>query len=82
MTGRPPAQGDTLPEIIKDIREGSPKLPKEFQLSVDDNFQGAVMKMIEKNTEERFSSPEALIMELEKIGKYNNLSADWSDWQG
>lgn len=82
LTGRPPADGDTLPEIIKSVREGTPAMPKQFQLSIDSNFEGVVMKMIAKKPEDRFESPEALLIELQKVGKYSNLSADWSDWAG
>lgn len=82
LTGKPPASGNSLPEIIKSIREVVPPLPKTIHLSVDELFQDIVMKMIAKDPADRFQTPKDLIGELQRIGKFNNLEADWSDWSG
>jgi hypothetical protein len=65
------------------VREKEPVSPKEYQLSVDEMFQDlVVMKMLSKNPDDRHQTPMELLRDLERIGKYNNLEADWSDWVG
>ena len=73
LTGTPPATGNTLPDIIKSIREEVPKRPKEFQMSVNEMFQNVILKLLEKDPEDRFSNPEMLLQELERVGKYNSV---------
>ena len=76
LTGKPPAEGKSLPELIDNIRQRKPTKPKEFQLSINEIFQDVVMTMIEKDPADRFENPAALLKELERIGKYNSLKAD------
>ena len=64
------------------MREAEPRRPKEFQLSVNDLFEQSVMKMIAKQPEDRYDTPIDLLRELERIGRYNNVEADWGDWVG
>lgn len=78
LTGQPPAEGDTLPEMINHIRKSPPRAPKEFQLAVDDSFQRIVLKLLDKDPENRFPNPEILLNELEKVGKFNNLKIETS----
>jgi serine/threonine protein kinase len=75
LTGRAPASGKSLPEMIENVRKKKPESPKEYQLAVDDNFQDVVMRMIEKDPTDRYQEPRQLITELERIGKFNSLSA-------
>lgn len=82
LTGRPPFECKSLPELVRMVREAEPRKPREFQLSVNDLFQDAVLKMIAKRPDDRFQTPDALLRELERIGTYNNLEADWSEWVG
>ncbi len=74
LTGQAVAVGVSMPELIDSIRNEVPKLPKEYQLAVDDLFQGLVMKMLAKQPEDRFQTPRELLKELVRIGKYNSLS--------
>jgi serine/threonine protein kinase len=74
LTGRPPAGGDTMTEIIESVRNVVPEQPKKFQLSIDELFQGIVMKLIAKDPSERYQTPNELLKELERVGKFNNLS--------
>lgn len=82
LTGRPPCEEGSLPEMIKNVREVIPKKPKEYQLSVDELFQDVVMKMISKSPDDRYASPDELLRELNRIGKFNSLEADWTGWAG
>ncbi|MDA1051294.1 MAG: protein kinase [Planctomycetota bacterium] len=82
LTGRPPFVSDSLPELVRKVRDETPRKPREFQLSVNDLFQDCVLKMIAKRPDERHQTPMALLRDLERVGKYANLEADWSEWSG
>ena len=75
LTGKPPAEGETLPQIVDSVRNGTPKNPKESQLSINENFASCVMQMIAKDPADRYQTPSDLVVELEQIGKFNALSA-------
>ena len=75
LTGRPPVSGNTLTEMISNVREEMPEPPKNYQLSVNELFQDVVMGLLAKNPADRMESPTKLIKELLRIGKYNNLDA-------
>lgn len=73
LTGRPPVSGETLTEMIKNVREEQPEPPKRYQLAVNELFQDVVMRMIAKDPCDRFQTPSDLIKELVRIGNYQNL---------
>ena len=73
LTGRPPVEGSSLPDLIMKIRDEEPVKPKEFQLAIDDMFEGIVMRMLAKRPDERFQHPSNLVKELERIAKFQNL---------
>jgi len=73
LTGKPPAHGSSLMEIMTSIRGEVPKLPSSIQMSVNDHFQAAVMKMINKHPDDRYQTPHEMLKELERIGKLNGL---------
>ena len=73
LTGQPPASGDTMTEIVESVRNVVPERPKTFQLSVNELFQDIVMKMIAKEPRERHQTPNELLTELSRVGKFNNL---------
>ena len=82
LTGSPPCSGGSIPELMKSVREDVPTKPKESQLSIDELFQDIVMRMLEKDPNDRHHSPSHLLQDLQRIGKFNNLEADWSGWTG
>ena len=74
LTGRPPFEGTSLPETITKIRNAEPVKPKEFQLSIPDMFQDAILRMLAKRPEDRFQTPAGLLKDLERIGKFQNIT--------
>ncbi len=76
LTGRAPAGGDSMPEVIKNVRDTVPEKPKNIQLAVNEMFQDVVMRMIEKDPALRYQTPDELLKELLRIGKFNNLQAN------
>jgi serine/threonine protein kinase len=82
MTGRAPFESPSLPELIRMVREAEPVKIKQYQLSVNEMFQDLVMQMIAKRPEDRYQTPADLLRDLDRIGRYNSLEADWSEWVG
>jgi serine/threonine protein kinase len=80
LTGRPPFESSSLPDLIRMVRECEPVKPKKYQLSIDDLFQDLVMRMTAKRPEDRQQTPRELLRDLSRIGKYNGLATDWDDW--
>ncbi|MFO0811072.1 MAG: FHA domain-containing serine/threonine-protein kinase [Gemmataceae bacterium] len=75
LTGKPPCQGKTLVEKVASIRTVEPPRPKKAQMTVPDLFDGVVMKMLAKDPAKRFQTVAEVVAELERIGKYNGVSA-------
>ena len=75
LTGKPPARGTSMVEIITSIRNDKPEPPKKVQLSINEMFQDLIMSLHEKNPADRIQTPADLFKELLRIGKFNNLDA-------
>jgi serine/threonine protein kinase len=73
LTGRPPFQGDSTIEIIRKIREEEPVPPTKYQMAIHAPFEAIVLRMISKHPDQRYASPEVLLKELERIGRYQSL---------
>jgi serine/threonine protein kinase len=74
LTGRPPFEGDSLVEVITKIRQDPPEKPKKFQLSIPDVLEGIVLKMLAKRPEERYQHAGDLLVDLEKVAKFQGVS--------
>ena len=61
LTGRPPFEGGSLPDIITQIRKAQPPRPKTYHLSIPDLFEGVVMRMLAKRPDERYQSATELL---------------------
>jgi serine/threonine protein kinase len=75
LTGRPPFLSDSLGNLIQAVRTQEPQPPKAFQLAINDMFQAVVMKLLAKEPGNRYPTATAMLMELERIGKLNNMTA-------
>lgn len=73
LTGRPPAEGSSMPALVAKVRGEVPPSPKTYQLSINDKFADVVMQLLEKRPEDRYQSPAAMIKDLERIRTFNNL---------
>ena len=74
LTGRPPFEADSPAKLIAKLMTEEPPRPKTFQLSVNDMFEGVVMKLLSKNPDDRYQTATAVLKDLERVGKFNNLS--------
>ncbi len=75
LTGRPPFEGSSLVEKITRIRQTPPEKPSKYQMSIPGRFEGAVMKLLAKDPDERFQTAGELVKELEWIGKLQGVKA-------
>ena len=73
LTGRPAVSGDSLVEMLSNVRNETPRAPKSYQLAINDLFEGIVMQLLEKNPDNRLQTPSDLIKELVRIGRYQSL---------
>jgi pSer/pThr/pTyr-binding forkhead associated (FHA) protein len=76
LTGRPPFEGNSLPDLVKQIRSDAPPPPKQFQLSINDKFQDIVLQLLAKRPEDRYATAGDMLRDVEWVGKLDNLKAD------
>lgn len=74
LTGRPPFEARSLPQLVSKIRDEAPVPPKKFQLSIPDLLEGVVLKLLAKRPEERYQTPEELLKDLMRVGKYQGIT--------
>ena len=74
LTGRPPFEHSSLPELVRRIREESPDRPKKHQLAIADLFEGAVLRLLAKHPQERHQSAAELRADLRRIAKYQGVT--------
>ncbi len=76
LTGKPPFETKSLPQLVKDVRTTVPVFPEQVQQQTDAEFQQLVLKMLSKDAADRFQFPSELIGRLNEIGKTNNADGD------
>src|SRR6266851_1519782 len=74
LTGRPPFIGDSLTDTVRKIRQSDPEKPKKYQLSIPDQFEGVVLKMLSKRPEDRYQNAADLLKELERVAKFQGVT--------
>lgn len=74
LTGHPPFEGNSVPELVSLIRSAEPAKPKQYHLSIADRFQDCVLTMLAKRPEDRYEAPSKLLVDLYRIARYENIS--------
>jgi serine/threonine protein kinase len=74
LTGKPPFEGDSVPDLIEQIRLDSPTSLKALSALVPDRFTRALRQALAKRPQDRPASATVLKTELEAIAKENKLS--------
>jgi eukaryotic-like serine/threonine-protein kinase len=64
LTGRPPFQGETLPEILRQVQDTDPVAPRRLNPSVPVDLQTICLKCLQKETARRYESAHALATDL------------------
>ena len=73
LTGRPPFEGDSLPEVITKIRQEEPEKPKNHQLGIPELFEDLVLRLLAKRREDRYQTPRELLKDLIRVGRYQGV---------
>lgn len=76
LCGRRPFEAPTVSDLIGEIQMAEPLSPRLIQMSIDDRFEGVVLKLLEKNPSRRFETPHELLDELTRVGRYTGLIKD------
>ena len=76
LTGKPPFRAKSLPELVEAVRTKVPVFPEEVQQVTNSDFQALVLKMLSKDSADRFLFPSDLIRRLDEIGEENNVDGD------
>lgn len=66
LTSRPPAQGSTPAETLRQVVEDDPVAPRLLNRSLDRDLDTITMKCLEKDTTRRYASAEDLAADLER----------------
>lgn len=74
VTGRPPFVANSLASLLIAIRTEPLTPPRTFQLSLNDLFAGLIERMLEKDPARRPQSAEAMLREMERIGRMAGVS--------
>lgn len=73
VTGQTPHDAPSAAAMIKQIQEQEPLRPRTFQLSINDMFEGVVMKLLERRPAARYQTPTELLTDLERVGRFAGL---------
>lgn len=65
LTGRPPFQGETIPEVLSQLQAADPVPPRRLNPSVPISLQTICMKCLQKQPEGRYATAGELTEELE-----------------
>lgn len=64
LTGRPPFQGETLPEILRQVQDTDPVAPRRLNPSVPVDLQTICFKCLQKEPARRYESAQELAADL------------------
>jgi hypothetical protein len=70
LTGRPPFDGHTAADIIRQTLTAEPESPRRFHLAVPSMLEGIVLRMLSKHPGERPQEPAQLVKDLESAARY------------
>jgi serine/threonine protein kinase len=73
LTGRAPFDGATLVDKVTKIRNEAPVPPRKYQMSIPEQCQAVVLKLLSKKPEDRFETASELHRELERVAKVNGF---------
>jgi serine/threonine protein kinase len=66
LTGRPPFEGASMEETLRQVAAGNPRPPRAHNPRVDPRLEAVCMKCLEKDPERRYRSTEAVAEDLER----------------
>jgi serine/threonine protein kinase len=80
LSGKPPYSAVNLADYLEKLKSFHPESPVNAQMGTDERFGDVVMRMIRMQPTTRYESPQAILRDLQRVGKLGGIEADWSDW--
>ncbi|MCP4887182.1 MAG: protein kinase [Planctomycetaceae bacterium] len=80
LSGNPPYRAIDFADYVEKIKSSPHVNPVKVQMGTDERFGDVVMRMIRTQPTARYESPQAILRDLERVGKLGGIEADWSDW--
>jgi serine/threonine protein kinase len=74
LTGRPPFADVSSIETIAKIRKADPERPKKFHMAIPDLFEGVVLKMLAKRSDQRYQTAAELLKDMELVAKFEGVT--------
>jgi serine/threonine-protein kinase len=69
LTGRPPFEAGTIPDLLQKIKLHPPVEPRKLQPYMPEPYEWAVLRMLAKSPRDRFETAAELLDELETVAK-------------
>lgn len=78
LTGRPPFTADFPADLFQQLRESNCPRPSELGVEMPKDFEAAVMKMLEKQPDDRYQDPNELLKALTRVASQNRVAIPWA----
>ena len=73
LSGKPPYVADSVADWLKSTQNDTPERPVGFQIGMDERFSDLVMRLIEKNAEDRFENANEVLEDFKRVGTFAGI---------
>ncbi len=80
LTGRPPFQGDTVSEVIRQVVHQAPTPPSKLQPKIPRDLEVICLTCLQKDPARRYESAQALADDLNRFLKNEPIAVRYSGW--